>query len=86
MITSTLTPDESWAKSPDKQFVKVVGTLGETEEEECQANFNVDLGSHVTCQLNSKLYVGTVNCVVWRIDGDNGVGLSQVWEFYLFNL
>ena len=64
--------------SPNKQFVKISGTRGETEEEECKADFNVAKGSEVTCTLESKLYVGTVTCVEWRIDGDDGLGLSQV--------
>ena len=65
--------------SSNKQFVKIVGTRGETEEEECKADFNVDSGSDVTCTLKSKLYVGTVTCVDWRIDGDDDLGLSQVF-------
>ena len=35
-------------------------------------------GDDVTCTLESKLYVGTVTCVEWRIDGYDGLGLSQV--------
>ena len=67
--------------SPNKQFVKIVGTRGETQEEECLGNFNVNPGDDVTCTLTSKLYVGTVTCVVWRIDGEDGLGLSQVSLF-----
>ena len=39
-------------------------------------------GDDVTCTLESKLYVGTVTCVEWRIDGYDGLGISQV--SYLF--
>ena len=56
-ITATLTPDKSHAMSSNKQFVKIVGTRGETEEEECLGNFNVNPGDEVTCKLRSKLYV-----------------------------
>ena len=68
--------------SLNKQFVKVVGTRGETQEEECLGNFNVNPGDDVTCTLKSKLYVGTVTCVQWRIDGYDGLGLSQVSLFF----
>ena len=71
--------------SPNKQFVKIVGTRGETHEEECKADFNVDRGSEVKCSLKSKLYVGTVTCVEWRIDGDDGLGLSQVCYITVHN-
>ena len=77
-ITATLTPDKSHAMSSNEQFVKIVGTRGETQEEECLGNFNVNPGDDVTCKLRSKLYVGTVTCVEWRTDGDDGLGLSQV--------
>ena len=68
--------------SPNKQFVKIIGTRGETQEEECLGNFNVDPGNDVTCTLKSKLYVGTVTCVQWRIDGYDGLGLSKVQKFF----
>ena len=77
-ITATLVADDNLAPSVARQYIKIVGKLGETDEEECQADFNVDLGSDVTCELNSKVYVGTVTCIVWRIGGSNGLTLSQV--------
>ena len=70
--------------SPNKQFVKIAGTRGETQEEECWGKFNVNPGDDVTCTLKSKLYVGTVACVEWRIDGYDGLGLSQVCKFRRF--
>ena len=70
--------------SANKQFVKITGTRGETVEENCDGNFNVAVGSHVTCQLNSRLYVGDVTCIEWRNEGaDDGLLLSQVCDLNL---
>ena len=79
-ITGTLTPSHHEAKTTNRQYVKITGTRGETVEEECVGNFNVAQGSHVTCQLNSRLYVGDVTCIEWRNDGADGLLLSQVCD------
>ena len=83
-ITGTLTPSHHMSGSANKQFVKIIGTRGETVEENCDGNFNVAVGSHVTCQLNSRLYVGDVTCIDWRSEGgDDGLLLSQVCDLNL---
>ena len=61
----------------DKQYVTVLGTLGETAEERCEADFNVR-GVEVTCTINSAVNIGEYRCVVWRTGGDDGIYFNQV--------
>ena len=63
--------------STDPQYVTIKGTLGETEEKRCDADFT-RRGEEVTCTVNSEVYIGSYRCVRWRTGGDNGWDLDKV--------
>lgn len=63
--------------SVNKQYLALKGKLGKTEEQECSATF--EAGKDVMCYISSKVYIGnTVDCVVWRTGGDDGIILDKV--------
>ena len=75
-ITATLPTNQS-SGSVNKQFLALKGKLGKTEEQECGATF--EAGKEITCSITSKVYIGnTVDCVVWRAGGDDGIILDKV--------
>ena len=59
------------------QYVTIKGTLGETEEKRCDADFT-RRGEEVTCTVNSEVYIGSYRCVRWRTGGNNGWNLDKV--------
>ena len=68
--------------STNSQYVTIKGTLGETEEKRCDADFT-RRGEEVTCTVNSKVYIGSYRCVRWRTSGDDGWNLDKVRSFKL---
>ena len=61
----------------DTQYMTVVGILGETEEERCDASFDVK-GQEVICTVESKVRIGEYRCVRWRTAGGDGLRFTQV--------
>ena len=66
--------------STNPQYVRITGTLGETEEKRCDADFT-RRGEEVTCTVNSEVYIGSYRCVRWRTSGDDGWNLDKVRSF-----
>ena len=57
--------------------MKIRGTLGETEEKQCTANFNL-IGQDVTCIIWSEATLGDYRCLVWRNGGPDGWDFTEV--------
>ena len=73
----------------EPQYVKIRGTLGETEEKQCTADFNL-IGQNVTCIIWSGATLGNYRCLVWRNGGPDGWDFTEVIllltarHFYVF--
>ncbi|XP_063684726.1 uncharacterized protein LOC134818932 [Bolinopsis microptera] len=71
------------AGSEDSQYVKITGSEGETEEQEClsklaeSADFD-NKGDDVECYIESDINIGDYGCVYLRTGGDNGLDLTKV--------
>ena len=70
--------DNESARSSNKQYLAIKGNSGKTQEQECVGEF--ESGNNVTCTVRCEVYIGnTVECVIWRIGGDDGVDLEKVF-------
>ena len=72
--------DKPAAGTVDKQYVKIKGTKGETEELECIANFNVN-NQDVSCTVESTAEIGHYECVSWRTGGNDEWSFTKVNKF-----
>jgi hypothetical protein len=79
-ITATVKNDVH-AGTSNKQYVKIKGDKGQTEEFECNANFVY--GRDATCSIESKAYIGQYKCIVWRTTGTDGMDIMKVKFFQL---
>ena len=59
------------------QYVKITGTLEETTEQRCEANFNL-IGQDVTCIIQSEENIGDYRCLIWRNDANDGWDITKV--------
>ena len=59
------------------QYVKITGTLEETTEQRCEANFNL-IGQDVTCIIQSEENIGDYRCLIWRNGANDGWDIIQV--------
>ena len=66
--------------STNPQYVTIKGTLGETEEKRCDADFT-RRGEEVTCTVNSGVYMGSYRCIRWVTGGNDGGNLDKVRSF-----
>ena len=71
--------DDSSAGTSDKQYVKILGTEGETAEHECRENFDV-INKVVSCDFQDSTDIGDYICVSLRTGGSNGIDLTKVSE------
>ena len=53
--------------------------MGETEELQCKANFNVR-GQDVTCVVRSDVDIGSYKCLDMRAGGGDGLDVLKVTE------
>ena len=66
--------DNRYAGTRNAQYVNIRGTLGDTGERRCNANFNV-IGQDVICTIESDVEIGEYLCLIWRTGGGDG------WDF-----
>ena len=57
--------------------MKIRGTQGETEEQQCVADFT-KIGTDVTCKVNSMKNIGDIVCIVWRTTTADGWSFDKV--------
>ena len=65
------------ANTVNQQYVKIKGSIGETDEIRCNANFDV-INRDVICTFDSDVEIGEYQCVVLRTGGNDGLDLRQV--------
>ena len=65
-----------YSGTKNDQFVQMKGTLGGTEEVECEGVFS--RGGEVTCTVKSQVNIGSFRCVSWRTAGHDGWNLDEV--------
>ena len=61
------------------QYVVILGTRGQTGEQQCVGSFNA--GTTVTCSVSSKVDIGEYRCVIWRTTGNDGWTITQVQQY-----
>ena len=59
------------------QYVTMRGTLADTEEMLCDADFSTLEGDKV-CTLTSDVNIGDFRCVRWRLGGADGWNMGEV--------
>ena len=59
------------------QYVTMRGTLTDTEEMLCDADFSTLEGDKV-CTLTSDVNIGDFRCVRWRLGGADGWNMGEV--------
>ena len=57
--------------------MKIRGTQGETEEQQCVADFT-KIGTDVTCKVNSMKNIGHIVGIVWRTTTTDGWSFDKV--------
>ena len=67
------------AGSEDSQYVKITGSEGEIEEQECESADFDNRGDDAECFIESDINIGDYGCVHLRTGGRNGLDLSKVW-------
>ena len=75
-ITYTIASNSN-ARTGNDQYVKIKGTNGQTEENMCDADFNV-FNKDVVCSFKSEVNIGYYTCVALRTGGSDGLDLAQV--------
>ena len=66
-----------YSKTTNKQYVKIKGTIGETEEKWCDANFDV-IDRDVSCVFVSDVNIGGYRCISLRTGGNDGIDFTKV--------
>ena len=61
----------------DDQYVTIRGTLADTEEALCDADFSKAEGEKI-CTLTSNVNIGDFRCIRWRTGGDDGFRINTV--------
>ena len=85
-LTATIRDTSEYDGTVDEQFVTITGTLGETEERKCSADFDV-IGQDVICSFESDVKIGDYECVSWRSAGYDGWSLMKVCgDIFIFFL
>jgi hypothetical protein len=74
----------TWDGTKGAQFVLLMGTQGETEEQQCVADFT-KIGTDVTCKVNSMKNIGDIKCIVWRTTTTDGWGFDKVMNIICQN-
>ena len=80
-ITVTLNSGE-YDGSVDSHFVTITGTESQTEENECDANFE-EPGSTLSCTVSSDVMIGEFRCMKWRNVGVDGSRIQEVFDYLL---
>ena len=57
--------------------MKIKGTVGETEELVCEADFN-QIETDVQCVVHSTATIGAYRCIVWRTSTSDGWAFTKV--------
>ena len=69
----------AYEDTADAQYVVILGTHGQTGEQQCVGSFNA--GTTVTCSVSSKVDIGEYRCVIWRTTGNDGWTITQVQQY-----
>ena len=75
-ITYSIASDQH-ARTKNSQYVTIKGSEGETEEQQCEADFDV-VNQDVLCVFHSSVDIGDYRCVSLRTGGNDGIDLSMV--------
>ena len=67
------------ARTQSYQFVKVKGTIAETDLIKCDADFNV-IGQDVVCLFESDVDIGHYKCLSLKTGGSDGLDLTKVFD------
>ena len=75
----TVTIYNKWESSvtEDPQFVTIRGTLADTAEMQCDADFSTGEGDKI-CTLTSDVNIGDFRCIRWRHQGYDGWNMGEV--------
>ena len=72
-----ITADYRDPQTEDDQYVSMRGTLADTEEVLCDADFSKVEGEKI-CTLTSNVNIGEFRCIRWRTGGDDGLHMDEV--------
>ena len=76
-------------QSVEDQYVTMRGTLADTEEVPCEADFSKVEGEKI-CTLTSNVDIGEFRCIRWRIGGGDGLRIDTVEfifrKFYILKI
>ena len=67
----------AYPQTEDDQYVSMRGTLADTEEVLCDADFSKVEGEKI-CTLTSNVNIGEFRCIRWRTGGGDGLRLNEV--------
>ena len=77
--------DHVHARTQNSQFVTIKGSDGETDEQLCDADFNV-INQDVLCVFESPANIGDYRCVSLRTGGSDGIDLTKVIDCSIMKL
>ena len=83
-VTATIYKgDYSHPQSDEDQYVTMRGTLADTEEVRCDADFSRVEGEKI-CTLTSNVNIGEFRCIRWKLGGGDGLRINTVEFNFIF--
>lgn len=76
-MTFTIYRNTDQSTTNDAQYITMRGTLADTAEELCDADFS-ELDGEKNCTLTSDVDIGDFRCIRWRAGGTDGWRIDEV--------